>query len=65
VDPDTGEPTDELHTDVKKLGTKCTTISDVIETDDQAMIDTIEKTIDHYNENLSSVNAEKVKSEMH
>ena len=53
MDPDTGEATDSLQPQVIKmfeeLGTNCTTVSQVIETEDKAVFKSIQDGIDRYN----------------
>ena len=64
MDPDTGEATDDLQPQVIKmfqeLGTKCTTVSQVIETEDRAVFKDIQDGIDRYNDSPSLNNAQKV-----
>ncbi|XP_065883895.1 long-chain-fatty-acid--CoA ligase ACSBG2-like isoform X3 [Dysidea avara] len=64
VDPDTGEATDDLQPQVIKmfqeLGTKCTTVSQVIETEDRAVFKDIQDGIDRYNDSPSLNNAQKI-----
>ncbi|XP_065884226.1 long-chain-fatty-acid--CoA ligase ACSBG2-like [Dysidea avara] len=64
VDPDTGEATDDLQPQVIKmlaeLGTNCTTVSQVIETEDKTVFKAIQDGIDRYNTNLIISNAQKV-----
>ena len=65
MDPDTGEATDDLQPQVIKmlaeLGTNCTTVSQVIETEDKTVFKAIQDGIDRYNTNLIISNAQKVK----
>ena len=44
----------------KELGCKCTTVSQVIETEDKAVFKAIQDGIDRYNTNQSISNAQKV-----
>ena len=64
MDPDTGEATNDLQPPViemfKELGCKCTTVSQVIETEDKAVFKAIQDGIDRYNTNQSISNAQKV-----
>jgi len=64
VDPDTGEALDDLQPQViemfKELGCSCTTVSQVIETEDKAVLKAIQDGIDRYNTNHSISNAQKV-----
>ena len=66
MDPDTGEATDDLQPQVikmfKELGCKCTTVSQVIKTEDKAVFKAIQDGIDSYNTNQSISNAQKVVS---
>ena len=64
VDLDTGEATDSLQPQVIKmfeeLGTNCTTVSQVIETEDKAVFKAIQDGIDRYNTHHIISNAQKV-----
>jgi len=64
VDPDTGEATDDLQPQALKmfqeLGSECTTVSQVIETEDKAVFKAIQDGIDRYNTNHIISNAQKV-----
>jgi len=64
VDLDTGEATDSLQPQVirmfEELGTNCTTVSQVIETEDKAVFKAIQDGIDRYNTQHIISNAQKV-----
>ena len=64
VNPDTGEATDDLQPQVVKmlqqLGSNCTTVSQVIESEDKAVFKAIQDGIDRYNTHHTISNAQKV-----
>ena len=64
MDPDTGEPTDELSPvaiqAIAALGSKCTKVSEVIQQKDEAVYPAIQKGLDKANEESVS-NAQKVR----
>ncbi|XP_065884225.1 long-chain-fatty-acid--CoA ligase ACSBG2-like [Dysidea avara] len=64
IHPDTGEATDDLQPQALKmfqdLGSECTTVSQVIETEDKAVFKAIQDGIDRYNTNHIISNAQKV-----
>ena len=63
MDPDTGEPTNELSTvalnAITALGSKCTKVSEVIQQKDEAVYTAIQKGLEKANEKSVS-NAQKV-----
>ena len=65
VNPDTGEATDDLQPQaiklLQQLGSNCTTISQVIESEDKAVFKAIQDGIDRYNTHHLISNAQKVK----
>ena len=68
MDPDTGEPQDELIPQAKEaiasLGSKCTKVSEIVEQKDQAVFAAIQQGIDKANEHSVS-RAQKVSSVHH
>ena len=64
INPDTGEATDDLQPPVikmlKELGSNCTTVSQVIESEDKAVFKAIQDGIDCYNTHHLISNAQKV-----
>ena len=65
INLDTGEATDDLQPQVIKmfqqLGSNCTTVSQVIESEDKAVFKAIQDGIDTYNTKYLISNAQKVK----
>ena len=63
MDPDTGEPEDELTPQAKEaiasLGSKCTKVSEIVEQKDQAVFKAIQEGLDKANE-LSVSRAQRV-----
>ena len=64
MDPDTGEPEDELTPQAKEaiasLGSKCTKVSEIVEQKDQAVFTAIQEGLDKANEHSVS-RAQKVR----
>ena len=64
VNPDTGEATDDLQPQaiklLQQLGSNCTTVSQVIESEDKAVFKAIQDGIDRYNTHHLISNAQKV-----
>ena len=64
INPDTGEATDDLQPQVIKmfeqLDSNCTTVSQVIESEDKAVFKAIQDGIDRYNKHHIISNAQKV-----
>ena len=58
MDPDTGEPEDELTPQAKgaiaSLGSKCTKVSEIVEQKDQAVFNAIQEGLDKANEHSVS-----------
>ena len=65
VNLDTGEATDDLQPQaiklLQQLGSNCTTVSQVIESEDKAVFKAIQDGIDRYNTHHLISNAQKVK----
>ncbi len=63
MNPDNGEPTDDLEPtaikDIAALGSKCTKVSEVVQTKDEAVFEAIQQALTKANEKAIS-NAQKV-----
>ena len=64
MDPDTGEATDDLQPQVirifEKLGSTCTTVSQVIKTRDKAVFKAVQEGINRYNNYQNIFDIQKV-----